>query len=317
MSKINELIKEKAIELLSNGTVDYVLCYKNELFNYSPSPYLFGKDDNLEDIVYNGFCGPNLSKTLYLTARDKKVCVFLKPCDTLSFRQLIKENKFNEGNIYPIGIECNGKLDIDKIKEKVKDTILSIDEDYDYIYIKGLTGEYKLDYCSEYFLDKCVYCKGKKHLACREIITVNQKDIPLLDRFEEVNRIENMSSEEKFKFWQGELSKCIRCNACRNICPACTCEVCVFDNSQSMMDNKVNANSFEERLYHIIKSFHVAGRCTDCGECSRVCPVKIPLHLLNRKYIKEIENNFGVYDLESDESNFPLSEYKLTDREVK
>ena len=62
------------------------------------------------------------------------------------------------------------------------------------------------------------------------------------------------------------------------------------------MDSKANADDFEENLYHIIRSFHVCGRCTDCGECSRVCPEKIPLHLLNRKYIKDIHELYGDED---------------------
>lgn len=48
-------------------------------------------------------------------------------------------------------------------------------------------------------------------------------------------------------------------------------------------------------MFHIIRAFHVAGRCTDCGECSRVCPQGIPLHLLNRKFIKDINDFYGDY----------------------
>ena len=48
-------------------------------------------------------------------------------------------------------------------------------------------------------------------------------------------------------------------------------------------------------MFHIIRAFHVAGRCTDCGECSRVCPQHIPLHLLNRKFIKDINEFYGDY----------------------
>ena len=55
------------------------------------------------------------------------------------------------------------------------------------------------------------------------------------------------------------------------------------------MRNKAAADTFEEKMFHIIRAFHVAGRCTDCGECSRVCPQHIPLHLLNRKFIKDID----------------------------
>ena len=309
-------MKQRAKELLTNNTVNYFLGYKNELFDYDPAPFLFDIN-SIDKMVYNAFCGPNLSKTLFLTAKDKKVGVFLKPCDTYSFKQLLKENKFSDNNIYVIGVECNGKLDINKIAKIIGDNVLSVSEDYDKIYVTGVNGKYTLDYNSELFLDKCLYCKGQKHIVCDEKIIVNQKELATLDRFEDVEKIEKMSPDERFLFWQKELSRCIRCNACRNVCPACTCNTCVFDNKDSQIDGKVNANSFEEKLYHIIKSFHVAGRCTDCGECSRVCPEKIPLHLLNRKYIKEINQNFKVYQAGEDDSNFPLSEFNINDKEVK
>lgn len=61
------------------------------------------------------------------------------------------------------------------------------------------------------------------------------------------------------------------------------------------MPKRAAADSFEESMFHIIRAFHVAGRCTDCGECSRVCPQNIPLHLLNRKFIKDINTFYGAY----------------------
>ena len=88
------------------------------------------------------------------------------------------------------------------------------------------------------------------------------------DRFDEVAKLEAMTAEERYAFWRGELSRCIRCNACRNVCPACSCEKCVFDNHDLGTDNKAPADSFEENFFHIIRAFHVASRCTDCGECS-------------------------------------------------
>lgn len=114
-------------------------------------------------------------------------------------------------------------------------------------------------------------------------------------RFELVEKLEAMAPEERFAFWQNELSRCIRCNACRNVCPACSCIKCVFDNDRYDTAQKANTTTFEEQMFHIIRAFHVAGRCTDCGECSRVCPQHIPLHLLNRKFIKDIDEFYGEY----------------------
>ena len=69
-------------------------------------------------------------------------------------------------------------------------------------------------------------------------------------------------------------------------------------------------------MFHIIRAFHVAGRCTDCGECSRVCPQGIPLHLFNRKFIKDINEFYGEYQAGEDlESTSPLTDYKLDDIE--
>ncbi|MBQ1234503.1 MAG: 4Fe-4S dicluster domain-containing protein, partial [Oscillospiraceae bacterium] len=113
-----------------------------------------------------------------------------------------------------------------------------------------------------------------------------------------------------------ELSRCIRCNACRDACPACTCEKCVFDNPNSGVENKSPANSFEEKLFHIIRAYHVAGRCTDCGECSRVCPQNIPLHLLNRKFIKDMNEFYGEYQAgEEVGMRAPLVNYTTEDLE--
>lgn len=125
------------------------------------------------------------------------------------------------------------------------------------------------------------------------------------DRFAEVKEIENMTHDERYEYWMGELSKCIRCNACRNICPACNCETCVFENKGEDILGKAN-NESETGFYQIIRAYHVAGRCSDCGECERICPVGIPLGKINKKIIMDLENLYGKE--EDSLSNFTLED---------
>ena len=64
-----------------------------------------------------------------------------------------------------------------------------------------------------------------------------------------------MSPQERFAYFQSELGKCIRCNACRNVCPACSCRKCVFDSNKFDSSQKANVDSFEEKMFHIIRAF--------------------------------------------------------------
>jgi heterodisulfide reductase subunit C len=90
----------------------------------------------------------------------------------------------------------------------------------------------------------------------------------------------------------------------------------VFNNPTSGAETKAPMGDFEEKMFHIIRAFHVAGRCTDCGECSRVCPQHIPLHLLNRKFIKDINEFYGDYQAGEDtESRAPLNRFEKDDIE--
>ena len=205
-------------------------------------------------------------------------------------------------------------LDPKKVKDKA-DSVLSVTDDGAEVAIETLYDGTVTVARAELLPDRCVNCKSKKHVAYDELLG-NEGDVVENARFDEVAKLEAMTPDERFAFWQGELSKCIRCNACRDVCPACTCEKCVFDNPNSGVDNKAPANEFEEKMFHIIRAFHVAGRCTDCGECSRVCPQSIPLHLLNRKFIKDIDEFYGEYQAGAEAgSRAPIVNYTLDDLE--
>lgn len=316
---MQELI-ERAKELLGDGTVVRVLGWKAGDLPYNPEPAYFENEEDLKDFVYNGFCGANLSKYMIeASKKEGKTLVFLKPCDTYSFNQLLKEHRVDRDKAYIIGVGCKGKLDIEKIKAQgvkgiQKITGAELSDECESLTVETLYGEKEVSY-KDAMLGRCHTCKGKEHKIFDEEIG-ESKDTKDADRFAEIEKIEAMSPAEKFAFFQKELSKCIRCNACRNVCPACSCRKCVFDSDKFDSAQKANVDSFEEKMFHIIRAFHVAGRCTDCGECSRVCPQGIPLHLFNRKFIKDIDNFYGEYQAGEDAvSPMPLTSYTTEDVE--
>lgn len=316
MQEMITKMKARAIELLSNNTVARVLGWSRGEFVYDMIPTVFNTVEELEaGFEFNDFCSSNLSKYLVEQgAKEGKTLVFLKPCDTYSFNQLLTEHRIVRENVYIVGIECCGKLDAERLKRLGVKRLSCATVNGDSVVITDACGERTLN-AADVLAERCVNCKSRKHVAYDELIGTTGE---VLDshRFDMVAELEAMSADERFEFWQSQLSKCIRCNACRKVCPACTCEKCVFDNDASGIATKANSDSFEEKMYHIIRAFHVAGRCTDCGECSRVCPENIPLHLLNRKFIKDINELYGEYQAgELAGARSPLVSYTLDDCE--
>ena len=312
---MQRIMLEKAREYLANQGVNRVLGWERGENTWDRSPAVFDAE-RIDSLVYDGFCGANLSK--YLIEEGKKegrTLVFLKPCDSYSYNQLVTEHRVDPEKVIAIGVGCRGKVDVEKIRARGMKGILDIKEDGAVLRVHTLYGDHEVDR-REMLLEKCLACRGKEHKAGVEVIGESE-DTNAGDKFGMVAKLEAMTADERFAFWRSELSKCIRCNACRNVCPACSCIKCVFDNPNTGVQNKAAADDFEENLFHIIRAYHVAGRCTDCGECSRVCPQGIPLHLLNRKFIKDINELYGEYQAgEEIGQRHPLIDYRLEDCEA-
>jgi ferredoxin len=123
-----------------------------------------------------------------------------------------------------------------------------------------------------------------------------------------VERLDKMTFEERWKFWQDELSQCVKCYACRASCPMCYCARCTVDCNQPQWIS-VPANDIGNLEWHIMRAMHLAGRCVNCGDCERACPLDIPLTLLNQRIIADIGNNFG------DEGEYSFATFKPDDKE--
>ena len=68
-------------------------------------------------------------------------------------------------------------------------------------------------------------------------------------------------------------------------------------------------------MFQIIRNIHVTGRCTDCGECERVCPVNIPLRSLTKE-MYDIVDDLYHFKTGIDKEAAPLmTHYEATDPE--
>ncbi|XOQ53406.1 MAG: 4Fe-4S ferredoxin [Succiniclasticum sp.] len=296
MQKIEELMRAKAAAVLADGTADCVLAWKQGEFPYDHAPALFRRGDDLSRLVYDVFCPANLAKYLIGTSRaGERAAVFLKPCDTYGVNQLLKDHRIVRDRVLAIGTPCSGMVDVRKLREAGCRTILAVEDGGDVLTVTTARGPVKVEK-GKVLLRKCLACKGPAYrIADDEIGTPLETPHAPEDRYAEVRAIEALPPEERFAFWKQELSKCIRCNTCRDVCPACSCEQCIFDHPGSGADGKAYADTSQEAMFHIIRAFHVAGRCTGCGECGRVCPQGIRLDLLNSKFAKDIDEFFGPY----------------------
>ncbi len=315
MEKITSKIRETAKQALANKEVDVILGWEKGEFWYDAYPVFIGSEQAAESLIWNVFCVNNLSKYLINELKkSQKIGVFLKGCDALAFNQLVKDNRIEADRVVVYGVPCAGMIDPEKVKKAgLYKGLLEVKRSGDEITFVTKSGEQKVP-GRQFDYDKCLQCNYPTPVVYQELMgEAVTREVNAANRFKEVAELEAMSPDERYDYWADQFSKCLRCNACRNICPACSCEKCVFDNQAAGVAGKAKVDS-EDQFFHIVRAYHVAGRCVDCGECSRVCPAGIPIHKINRKIIKDINELYGEYDAGADNSQAtPLISYKLED----
>jgi len=130
----------------------------------------------------------------------------------------------------------------------------------------------------------------------------------------ELDKIQKLSLDERWRYWQEQFAKCVKCYACRAACPLCYCANCLAECNQPQW-LPVPSHQRGNLEWHIIRAMHLAGRCVSCGDCSRACPAGIPLHLLNRKLAEELFRNFKSRAGMSAKGEYALGVFKPEDKE--
>lgn len=303
-------MRKIAQSLLSSHTVETIIGWEKGSRWYLTPPTFITQENEIDRLYYDQFAVNNLAKYL-LDYRDsnKKVAIFTKGCDSRGIIRLIQDHQLKKEQIMVIGIPCAGMFD----KMKVKDPIHShelplLDKCLECRYPNPVYADKVLGEVSVLTEPSRPTGVGAKEATAHLVGTRSEL------RFEKIKKLNSLPAEQRFTLWQTYAEKCLRCYACRNICPACNCEECIFDSDQSLWTTKA-ALPFANRFFTVTRTMHTAGRCTECGECERVCPVGIPLMSLNRRLIKVINDSFGSYDAGIDlELPLPLSQFQFTEK---
>ena len=268
---MTEELRSQAKELLKNKQVELVIGYQRAADNVSAKPCFIEQEKDTDLLIWDAYCVYNLSNYLK-EYTGRKVAIVAKVCDIKSIAVLLQENQLKRQDLFIIGVECCGAVDEKK-------------SSFNAAQIREIGFAQKCKSClplSIQLYDH--FIKDKKE--------ERRKPDEDYDKYEPIRKMEAKALSERFKFWQEEFRRCIRCYACRQICPMCYCPKCVADQTQPSWFSK-GGNLEGNFSWNVTRAMHLASRCIDCGECERACPAGIPLREINKKIEKDIKELFS------------------------
>ena len=281
MQETQQALRKRVAELLENGTVVTFLGWESGRFANQTTPIVISDPAQAEKLVWNEYCVNTLAKYTRDLAHRGRVGVVVRGCDSRGIVRLINDKVITREDVYLIGVGCPGMRDM-----------------------QGNP------------LKKCRECRHQNAVLFDEFLGDKVDETTPDGRFAEVEAIEAMSQKERAAYFESVYSKCIRCYACRDVCPCCTCRECFVDARREDWVGKQN-NLPENRFYGITRVMHIGDRCIECGECERVCPMDLPLMTMNRKVIRDMNELFGEFEsgMEIGEPKEKLMTYEISDPE--
>lgn len=288
---VTEAIRKEAVRLLESGTVTAVIGYRAGRRKGTAMPAIVTSPEKAAELIFSAACVNNLS--LYLTKAKKdvgktgKVAIVAKGCDMRALAGLMGESQLKREDVVIIAIACAG--------------------------VKGSGAATGDPLTRANIAKKCRECTVHTPQGA-DLIAGSLPSLPELSPLEaeELARLEALPPQERWSFWKEHFSRCIRCYACRSICPFCYCEQCLCDRNRPQTV-ETTPRPAGNMAWHIVRAMHLSGRCASCAECERACPMDIPLNLLNRKMAQELKELYGhEAGLEPKEKG-PLAEYREDD----
>ena len=281
--EMEQKLRNEAKALLEEGKVDYIIGFEPGSLKFTTTPLITKDRDDIERLVIDPFILNNLA--VFLTELKGRIGIVVKGCDSRSVVSLIQDNKVAREDVVIIGVPCPGLIDVSKIETllgKDRDELDEIVREGDKV-IATVDGKKKEFPLAEALFENCLGC---------ELPTPQEYDVllgeptsPVAERSAsqaKIDQLKETTPQQRWEFWKEQFSRCIKCYACRNMCPACFCKRCFVDESEPQWLLPVPRWQ-ENLMFQAVRNIHVAGRCTDCGECERACPVNIPLRSLTKE----------------------------------
>lgn len=312
---LTQELQDKIRETLPD--LDVVIGWGSGFDPLCATPYFISRKEEVDGLVIGPLCVQNLA--VYLPGlRGKKVGIVVKGCDSRSVVELLQEHLINREDITLFGYPCTGVIDRHKVGQalgrakhvsscKVVDSGLIVD-------CAGVTHTLPL---SGMLADKCAICKYPEALISDHFCgekggrTVEERPAPDLEKFE------GLAIASRLDFWVKEMDRCLLCFACREACPLCVCRDHCVAQSRDPHWLSQEGSIRDKLMFQVIHAYHLAGRCTECGECQRACPMDIPILLLKKKMNKEIKEIFHYEAGIDPEAIPPLLSFKNEEETIR
>ena len=314
MEAVAQKIKEAAARLLSEGKVDCVIGYAQGTVPMRDNPYFAYTPEEAQNLTWSPFCCNNLANFLIRRPKGEtgKVAIVAQGCVSRSIVGLIKENQIAREDVYILGVPSPGMVDRRKVQARFPlKTITEVTVDGEDLVVKGKDFEERIPQ-KEVRRDNCYTCVQRNPVIVDEMMA---EEGPA-DWGGDIDKMaapwEKLEPAERWEAFSREIKDCIRCYACRDACPLCYCHVCFVDESMPQWCGKTQDEA-DVATFHILRAFHCAGRCTDCGACESACPMDIKVRRLTSKIEKDIRELYGYTPgLDMDEPP-PMSVYRPND----
>jgi len=290
MATISEELQAAVRRLFEEDRIDYFLGYVDDYGHTFPA--ILTSDSNLSLLTFDRKSYNNLAGFLP-ELRGSRLGLICKQCEVRTLNVLAAEEQLERDKLVVVGVPCPAMIDPRK---------LSADE-----------AELGSD-DPALWQEKCRRCLERNTPAADLFVGEKVSTPTPAEGWPLLEEVEARPTEEREAWWREQMSLCIRCYACRLACPLCYCHQCfVEDNKPQWVDKSVGA---ENNLhYHLIRAIHLAGRCIECQECSRVCPVGIPVDVLNNVLSRDFASRFGHLAGETAETKPALVTYDRDDPE--